>query len=174
MDVQFWIWVIVIVITLIARAKKKPQQPVGPSDRTGDTAPPPGKAITFEDLLREIQGEKMLSKPEPAPQKRKPYDFVDYDDDLEEEEKNLEDVTYQASKDEAVLKAYEAAKKEAFNRPSLELIDQPPGEKIRFDHFKEYDQKISSKSGLKFLKELKNPEGFRKAVILSEILNRKY
>lgn len=164
-----------IIITLIARAKKTPQQPTGSADRAEDSPrPAPGKAITFEDLLREIQQGKTLTQPEPIAPKSKPYDFVDYDDDLEEEEKSLEDVTYDAAKDDEVLKTYEAAKREAFNRPSLETIDQPRDGNVQFGHFREYDKKIREKPGLKFLKELKNPEGFRKAVILSEILNRKY
>ncbi len=175
MDFQFWIWVIVIIITLIARANKKSKQPAESAGRPdAPPRPAPGKAISFEDLLREIQEGKMLTKPEPTPQKKKPYDFVDYDDNLEEEERSLEDVTYDAAKDDAVLKTYEAAKREAFNRPSLETIDQPRDNKVQFGHFKEYDQKIKGRPGLKFLKELKNPEGFRKAIILSEILNRKY
>ena len=175
MDVQFWIWVIVIVITLIARANKKPRQSEGPTGAPGNPQRPgPGKAITFEDLLREIQEAKAPSRPQPVSPKQRPHELVDYDDELEEEEKSLEDVTYDASKDDAVFKAYEAAKREAFNRPSLETIDQPRERNIQFGHFKEYEGKVISNRGRRFLKELKNPEGFRKAVILSEILNRRY
>lgn len=178
MDIQFWIWLIVIVITLIAKAnKKKPEPPPyaddfpEPQPGRGDSRQP--KPITFEDLLREIQGEKTLSKPVVKTPDVAQYDVVDYDDDLKDEVEDLEDVRYDASKDDEVFKAYEAAKKEAFNRPSLEEV-APVGEVVRFDHFKEYDQQRKGKPSMGFLKELKDPGGFRKAFIMSEILRRKY
>lgn len=178
MDLQFWIWLIVIVITLIARAnKKKVEQPPVIGD---STEPIPGgpeskapKAITFEDLLREIQGEKALSKPVAKVPEAKKYDYVDYDDDIKDEEEDLEDVEYNARKDDETFKAYEAAKKEAFNRPSLEEIS-PVGQVVSFDHFKEYDQPKKGKPSLDFIKELRDPKGFRKAFIMSEIIRRKY
>lgn len=176
MDLQFWIWLIVIVITLIARAnKKKVEQP--PIDSTEPTPGAPEsrapKAITFEDLLREIQGEKALSKPVARVPEAKKYDYVDYDDDIKDEEEDLEDVEYNARKDDETFRTYEAAKKEAFNRPSLEEIP-PVGQAVSFDHFKEYDQPKKEKPSLDFIKELKDPKGFRKAFIMSEIIRRKY
>ncbi|MCB0490532.1 MAG: hypothetical protein R2820_14300 [Cyclobacteriaceae bacterium] len=178
MDIQFWIWIIVIVITLIARAnKKRPGQQSPPEDYSEPPQPQSTsrqpKAVTFEDLLREIQGQKTLSKPVPPPAPKKEYDFVDYDDDIKDEVEDLEDVDYNATRDDEVFKTYEAAKKQAFNRPSLEEVN-PVGEVVRFDHFKEYDTPRKKKPSLTFLKELKDPNGFKKAFIMSEIIRRKY
>lgn len=178
MDLQFWIWLVVIVITLIARANKKKGAPPPPGGdfRGPDRDLPEGggsKPMTFEELLREIQGEKVRTRPEPRVPEKKQPEYVDYDDDLVEEEQDLEDVEYDASKDDEVFKAYEAAKREAFNRPSLEEVS-PVGEVVRFDHFKEYDRPQKSRPSMSFLKDLKDPEGFRKAFIMSEILRRKY
>jgi len=179
MDLQFWIWVIVIVITLIARAnKKKPAEQPPPDDYPEPLPPtstsrPPPKAITFEDLLREIQGEKMASKPVMKTPEPKKYDFLDYDDDIKEEVEEFEDTNYETSREEDTVKIYEAAKREAFNRPSLEETSNL-GEVVKFDHFKEYTQRKRVRPSFNFLKEIKDPNGFRKAFIMSEILNRKY
>lgn len=178
MDIQFWIWLIVIIITLIARAnKKKPEQPpVSDDDKPYSpptTEPRQPKAITFEDLLREIQGEKAVSRPVAKAPEEKKYDFVDYDDELPDEAQEFEVEKYDTSKDDEAFKTYEEAKKLAFNRPSLEETSNI-GEVVRFDHFKEYDKKRKGKPSFDFLKELKDPKGFRKAFIMSEILNRKY
>lgn len=178
MDIQFWIWIIVIVITLIARANKKKPGQESPPDNYPEPPLPPStsrqpKAVTFEDLLREIQGQKTLAKHAPAPAPQKQYDFVDYDDDIKDEEEDLEDVDYDASRDDEVFKTYEAAKKQAFNRPSLEEV-APVGEVVRFDHFKEYNTPKKKRPSLGFLKELKDPQGFKKAFIMSEIIKRKY
>ena len=180
MDFQFWVWVIIIVITLIARANKKKQ--TGPQPNEEPTEPPSPtstskspKGMTFEDLLKEIQGEKMRSKPaQVAPEPKKKYDYVDYDDDITDEIEDLEDVEFDASKDDEIRKTYEAAKLEAFNRPSLEETSNL-GQVVRFDHFKEYARpRKRLRRGFGFLKDIKDPEGFRKAFIMSEILNRKY
>lgn len=183
MDFQFWIWLIVIVITLIARAnKKKPEQPPVPEDtddgtRRSQPSTQP-KAITFEDLLREIQGEKALSKPAPPPKpQEKEYDFVDYDDDIPDEIQDLEEeVKYDVSNDEKAFQAYEASKKEANAILAIEKAAKSAkvGKIERSEHFKEYDLNKKRKPSFDFLNELRDPQGFKKAFIMSEILNKKY
>lgn len=182
MDFQFWIWIIVVVITLIARANKKkagqapppediPDQPRRPQPST-QQKPSQQKPITFEDLLREIQGEKALSKPVASKPKEPEYDFVDYDDDIPDEIQDLEDVDYDHNRDEKAFQTYEAALKEAEKGPERkESADL--GAVMRSEHFKEYNIK-KKKASFNFLKELKDPQGFKKAFIMSEILNKKY
>jgi len=177
MDFQFWIWLVVIVITLIARAnKKKPGQSLPPENLPDPSRKSqqsqPQKSLTFEELLREIQGEKVLSKPASSQPKEKEYDYVDYDDDIPEEINDLEDVDFDITKDSRAFETYEAAKKEAFVRSTIEeSVDV--GRIVRSEHFKEYDLKKRSTT-FNFIKELKDPKGFKKAFIMSEILNTKY
>lgn len=180
MDFQFWIWLIVIVITLIARAnKKKPGQPPVPEDtddapRRSQPSPQP-KAITFEDLLREIQGEKALARPVPPPKpEKKEYEFVDYDDDIPDEIQEFEEeVKYDASNDEKAFQAYEASKKEANKALAIEKAANV-GQIERSEHFKGYGVNKKRKPSFDFLDELRDPNGFKKAFIMSEILNTKY
>lgn len=176
MDTQFWVWLIIVVITLLARGlskKKQGPQQQAPDEDYGEPSQPANKPISFEELLREIQASKAPAKREPEPAKpATPY--VDYDDNLGEEERDLEEVEYDYRKQDNIYQVYEDAKQQAFMRPSLETEDtQLAKTDIKFEHFKGYDQE-SKGTNFAFLAELRDPEGFKKAFIMSEILNRKY
>lgn len=184
MDFQFWIWLIAVVAMVLARALKKPakggstpeQQPRNDGDRDYDQSS--GKPMTFEELLREIQESKTPRQPATVKQKyqsplppKKSYD-VDYDDDLEEEEKGYE--TIPANNDNRSTEIYEKAKREAFSRPSLEETLKLEDTIVKFDHFKGYDEPSKKSVASDVLRDLKDPEGFKKAFIMSEILKRKF
>jgi len=183
MDIQFWIWLIIIVVTFVSRAMKKaktPEAPQQPRTNSDNEHSPDHKPMTFEELLREIQGSK--TPPQHAEVKRQPVDFrkpaplpksyeVDYDDEIEEEEKNYETIP---SSDDRSYEVYEQAKREAFKRPSLEDTLKLEDTVMKFGHFKEYDETLQRSLAREVLQDLKNPDGFRKAFIMSEILKRKF
>ncbi len=173
MDMQFWIWIIIIVITLIARAnKKKPQtfdqeRTQNPSAPAQDTKP-----VSFEDLLREIQAAK-APKPMVKPVPVAPVqDFEDYDDNLEEENKSLEK-PYDY-KNENTYETYENAKKAAFSRASLEETMRVEDTVIQFGKFGEYSKTETVSVASQYANELRNPQNFKRALILSEILNKRF
>jgi hypothetical protein len=179
MDTQFWVWLIIIVVTLLARGlKKKPPQegraPQSFDDSDESTSRPSSRPVSFEDLLREIQESKAptpVTTRAELPPVRKVSEYVDYDDDIPEEVQELETPDYR--KEDDIYKVYEDAKNQAFLRPSLEVETEIPRTKIEFEHFKEYDKEVRG-ARFDFLAELKDPDGFKKAFLLSEILNRKY
>jgi len=177
MDIQFWVWLIVIVITLIARAsKKKPQTNDSDQREFPDSQSQETKPVTFEDLLREIQAAK-APKTTPAlniPKQTVPrqYDVEDYDDNLEEETKSLEKTDYYA--DDKIYETYESAKKAAFSRASLEDTMKVEDTDVTFNQFKEYSKPESKGLAAQYAKELKNPQNFKRALILSEILNKRF
>src|SRR5688572_28692178 len=128
MEFKIIFWIIIGIIYLITRARKKAaQQPtIDPRnfDQSENPNRIPGKPVTFEDLLREIQSAKAPVEPKPEP---KPYyeapsypKYEDYDDNLEDEEKSLEEVNYDQRKTDNIYDVYEKAKQAAFQRPSLE------------------------------------------------------
>lgn len=178
MDIQFWVWLIVIVITLIARANKKkqpqsfdPEQREIPNTPTSDSKP-----VTFEDLLREIQASK-APKPKPvqvAPKQvpSRQYEVEDYDDNLGDENKSLERTDYYAN--DKFNETYENAKKAAFSRASLEETMKVEDTDVKFIQFKEYGKKEGQSIASQYAKELRNPQGMKKALILNEILNRRF
>lgn len=180
MDIQFWVWIIIIVIMLLVRANKKKPQPIDSDQR--DFSNPPAqdvKPISFEDLLREIQAGK-APKPQPKQtpvvavpkQVTRQYDYVDYDDNLGDENKSLERMDTYANDD--FNQNYENAKKAAFSRASLEETMKLDDTEVRFNQFKEYSKTESQSLASQYAKELQNPQSFKRALILSEILNKRF
>jgi hypothetical protein len=99
---------------------------------------------------------------------------VDYDDDLQSEEKDLETIRSDYRRDDAIYDVYEKAKREAFSRPSLEETAKLGDTIVRFDQFKGY-QKTEQKSLVsQYLNDFQDKEGFKKAFIMSEILKRRF
>ena len=182
MDFQFWVWLIIVAVTLISRALKKsaktPNTPTNQPHTTSDNEPD-HKPVSFEDLLREIQASKTPATPSDRQQRSKQiqpskpiksYD-VDYDDGLEDEEKDLEKIP---SDDTRSTEVYENAKREAFSRKSLEETLKLSDTEMKYSHFKGYDDTPKRDLGKEILQEFKDPEGFKKAFIMSEILKRKF
>jgi hypothetical protein len=171
---QFWLYVIIAVIYLLSRArKKKADESPGPIDANDErplSSPPPGdrpKQLTFEELLKEITE----SKQQP-PTREEPV--VDYDENLEEEEKDLEDVEYDYRKQNKTYEVYEEAKKQAFLRPSLEETMKVQDTVVSFSKFKEFESGSETNLASEYLKDFHDPDGFKKAVVMSEILKRKF
>jgi hypothetical protein len=178
-NIQFWIWLIVIVVTLIARARKKPSAP----ERRASSGPVPQreegpKPLSFEELLKEIRAAKTQTpKPvvdKPDRYKGRDYEVIDYDDPLPDEPKSLEKTDYTYPQPKKGTDIYEKAKQEAFFRPSLEETLKLQDTDMRFGQFKGYKQATRPDLAAEFAKEFRNPSGFRKAFIMSEILARRF
>jgi hypothetical protein len=173
-NLQFWLYIIIAIVYVISRAMKKsnaeseaeiPDQPAPTSRRSYESSPKqsnPTKSLTFEELLKEIT----VAKSQPA---TSPY--VDYDDDLDEEERSIEKASNYTDSDS--FRIFEQAKAEAFARPSLEELEVKHGE-IQFGKFKEFDSKQEAGILDEYISELRDPQGFKKAIVMSEILNRKH
>jgi hypothetical protein len=176
---QFWLYVIIGVIYFISRMRKKqagqageaPENRQGPArerERVRPANPDKGtgpKAFTFEELLKEITESKTPREPEPV---------VDYDDDLQDEIQDLEDVEYDYRRDDETFATYEEAKKQAFLRPSLEETMKVGDTVVNFGKFKEFEARVERNIAKEYLKELRNPSSVRKAVVMSEILRPKF
>lgn len=184
MDEKIIFYIILGIVYFIFNAlkKKKPENEPGPDHPQSRPQTNKPQPVSFEDLLREItegkQPEKFPESPvnqqkteyrQPLPKPQPAY--VDYDDDLEEEEKSLEKTSFD---DERSNKAYEEAKKLAFYRPSLEETMKLDQVNTTFGRFKEFEKKPDSGILYEYVKDLRDPKGFKKALILSEVLNRKH
>lgn len=173
-NIQFWLYVIIAVIALIAQMRKKRQQqteqekprparreaaPRTTVRRTVSTTSSPAKPVSFEDLLREIIEAK---EPQPVEEAKPAFGY----------EAEVEDYDYY--KEDETLKIYEKAKQEAFNRASLEETSSLDDTKVSYEHFRNYEISSPTSRAGAIANEIKRPEGLKKAVILSEILNRKH
>ncbi|MBX2962771.1 MAG: hypothetical protein KF687_09680 [Cyclobacteriaceae bacterium] len=189
-NLQFWLYVIIGVIYLISQVRKKAKsqapQPK-PSTRRPDpettmfkpqsqpqqqsTAPKP---ISFEDLLREItEGKTTSAEPVEQPYKTEP-EYVDYDDNLEDEEDTYQPVIPDYQKTDPIYKQYEQAKAYDYASNSLEESLKLEDVNMRFGRFTEFDAVKQRGMLEEYTQDLRNPDGFKKAIILSEILNRKH
>jgi hypothetical protein len=174
MDDKILFYIILgIIYFLFSRLKKKkPEETENDQPELPKQGPKP---LSFEDLLKEITEAKKSSAPQPVAEKveyEKPKPkYVDYDDEIEEEEKSLEKVTFDEDK---ITKTYEEAKRQAFNRPSLEETLKLENVKVEYSKFAQFDRKPKNALLLDYVKDLRDRKGFKKALVLSEILNRKH
>ncbi|MFM7328991.1 MAG: hypothetical protein ACKORJ_10765 [Bacteroidota bacterium] len=170
MDLKVIIWIIGLLIYFYAQSKKGKKQ--APEVEEPSSQPRPGKPITFEDLLREIQQSRQPD-PVPPPTTSRTPEVIDYEEEIPEEAEPIEVVpTYK--RQEEVTAVYEEAKRAAFQRASLEEtvklkeIPTQPGK------FKGYEQDSRPAFAASIAEDLRSPESVRKAFILSEVLNRRF
>jgi hypothetical protein len=187
MEFKILIYVIIGVIYLLTRVLKKSDKKPGETSKYNPTKPvekfdlptvkpsanTSTKQLTFEELLREIT-ESKTSTSSPKPSYGREPEVVDYDDNLGEEEQDLEDVDYSYKKKDNIYELYERAKREAFVRPSLEETMSVTDTVVKFGKFKEFEQESRRDLIAEYLADFKDPEGFKKAVVMSEILKRKF
>jgi hypothetical protein len=131
--------------------------------------------MSFEELLREITESKQPPKPviAKAPEPKQ-AEYVDYDHEIGEEEQDLEEVDYDYREKDTIYKTYEEAKKQAFLRPSLEETWPKEEESSKFGRFKVFEEEKRNNVLDDYLREFRDPDGLKKAVIMSEILKTKF
>ena len=180
MDFQFWLYIIIGLIYFLSRVLKKQEPQPKKEVQTRDAGPRQGSRpntekappLTFEELLREITEAKQSPKPvyQPEPEEK----VIDYDDELAEEAQDLEEVDYDYRKKDKLYEEYEEAKKTAFVRPSLEETMNLRNTDVQFGKFKAFEQSTQRNLLEEYTKDFHDPEGLKKAVVMSEILNRKF
>lgn len=174
-NIEFWIYIIFAVIYFVARAlrgkpKQKPvSRPKSPLDVSDDqpqsTAEQP---MSFEDLLEEITGRKSLEEepsqdPTRVEQEKKKSDSTSVE--VFEEGKS------RSFADDESRRIYE----ESIKRAEQTEISYEPDEK--FKSAKLFSQPGEEEVGNPLTEEIKamlQSEDAKKAIILQEILNRKY
>ncbi|MEJ7645354.1 MAG: hypothetical protein WKF87_12230 [Chryseolinea sp.] len=181
-DSKLWFYAVVggvYVLSLLLKKGKKTETPTVESRPTVEKRrnvvpeqvklPTPfvrqPKPVSFEDLMREI----VESKRPPSQDT-----VVDYDDEIGEEERDLEDVNYDHRKQSGMFKTYEDAKTQAFNRPSLEETMRIEDTVMTFGKFKEFDSGAANNVASEYLKLFTNQDELKKAVVMSEILKTKF
>lgn len=162
MDKELIIYIIFIVIAILTRVLKNkkgnaPAPPRKPQEEDGS----PKKSqrpLTFEELLREFTGEG--SAEEPVKESRTEYAPTEQ--------------PYSYEEDDEVRQAYERSISEAKKLKTLDeqvSLDEPL---TRLRPFDSYSTEEENNSADTILEALKDPDGARNAIILSEIINRKY
>lgn len=148
---------------LTRKRMPRPDMEAPPSGKSQETAP---RQLTFEELLREITQAKQQ---ETSAEK----DVLDYEEEIENEAQSQEELA-PAKEVVQFYETYEEAKRLAFERPSLEETLKLEDTKVTFGRFSEFNLAQSRNLLKEYTADLYDPEGLKKAVILSEVLNRKY
>ncbi len=177
-DLKYLIWGVVLIVYVIKQIMKltgvKPTQPEEPIEQTAHTArrqipktieyatepkpPRPTISSPLDELMKEM-GMELPNKPKEIAAKNiskyptsKQIEVVDYDDNIESELAQVERI-----KKENKLKA----ERQKISNPSL-----------ADEHFEPYSLAQNKESTL--IKKIRNPEDLRDALVIGEILNRKY
>ena len=168
-DIGNWIWLAIIIFGIISKFLKsgdkrperaEPQEPVA-----SDAA--------FEELLREMEKQKRLqSVPAPAKGTEPPKKTGTSG--------TLLDTVIPDYQDDDTVKSYNEGVKSAFNYKSLEdtvsleeslkLSDVKP----MYKKFEEYSAESEVSLAAQYADDLRHPQGLGKAIVLSEILNRRF
>lgn len=182
MDNQLWIYVIIGVIYLLTRLFKKPVEGAGEAQETQEpemrrtrTQPPPTEVprqLTFEELLREItegkQARPPQREPEPVYEQLEPYEK-----ELGDEARSLERVDFDEVEAATRWKPYEEIPV-VTERKSLEETMLLEDKKIEFGKFESFERKDQSRLLHNYIMLMRNPESLKQAIVMSEILKRKF
>lgn len=153
-DIQLVIYIVLIAFGIFSKFLKAKKKPVPKKGKPINSREPetPQKQLTFEELLREFTEEK---SPQPEP---------------------MEEVSYEADfdirDDDEIKRIYEKAKLDS-KKYEVEAShdDRHTG---NFQHFKGYSEEDTEEEASEYAKLLNDPDSARKAIIMSEIINRKY
>ena len=178
-DIQLWIYLVFGAIWLISRIFKKNNKDATPRKAPRQSQPQqsdrPNKPVSFEDLLKEFTEGKTDEEEEIVEEQPEPVEARQILQERRRQEVNTPDFSNEGNNrrfsDEESRRIYE------------ESIKRAEGSKLDFkrdEHFrlklKDRDEEEDDTSDLagEISGMLQNPEDARKAVILSEILTRKY
>lgn len=159
-DFQLIIYIVFLLLYFLTRGlssrKKKKQSRPG----QGKSQKPPK---SFEDLIKEITGEQ-------EPDIRKEIQ----EETVEKESKREYEFEEEYPSDDEIEDVYQESVKQAQDIKTIdEIIDlEEEAPKLKF---KEYDkEKEVNPFATEIVQLLKNPEGAKKAIVLKEILDRKF
>lgn len=183
-NIQFWIYVAFAALYFLSRAlKKKPDQkrpkrrPRSPletedSQKAGRTEKPK----TFEELLAEFTGESTQSKKEEDYTVEEPEPFADaFEKVASTGKKNID--TASNFEDEGTKRSFADEESKRIYDESVKRAEESALEFSRDEKFLKESERAVSK-GSAFAAEIKaslqNQDQAKKAIILSEIINRRY
>lgn len=181
MDKEIIFLIIIFLFSLISNLlnKKKKQQQRKKTGGYGSDEPsrPQKKPFSFEDILKEFETE-VLDKPQQQSTERMPYgeepqyrkralEESDSVRPLEEKERYMD----KAPTVEEKFGKYESFEGTSYETVSDDEIKMPEnlGVSKRDEHYE-----VESRQSNRFADMLKNSDGLKDAIVLNEILNRKY
>ncbi|MDA0194634.1 MAG: hypothetical protein O2887_03955 [Bacteroidetes bacterium] len=157
MDIENIFYVVLAVIYILSKVMKARKKPMLPDTVDEAESASERPKVTFEDLLKEFGNPEQPQKTEKIPEARQATEIINYDKIRPDNESRE---IFQKSIDEA-------AKYSGNNEEQ---------EGTRLKGFKPYQNDLDEDNEFveKIQEMLSSGEGGKKAVVLAEILNRKY
>ncbi len=156
-DIQIVLYILFLVIALISRVmKSRKQEAPKTASKSSPTQNKPAKSLTFEELLREFT-EQPQPEAKKAAQEVEVVDYEDFDYKDETEIQRIYEDSIKASKQ--------------FEQSTHSEDDRHTG---NFRHFEGYSEKDVEEEESEYALLLQDEESAKRAIILSEIINRKY
>ena len=166
MDGQIWFYIAAAVIYFLTRKKKKPEQPRSSQpDRQSSNQPEVKKPVSFEDLLKEITEQRGTTT---RSEESIPEESVSVRDEPRfKQEGQIREFADEESRD-----IYE----ESIRRAKEIDIPYEPDEHYKSKRlFKGNEEEVEASTIADEIREgLSSADSAKKAIIYSEILNRKY
>ena len=180
-DIQFWIYILFGLIYVITRAlrKKQPEEPTSPTEESGEGRPQRRQPKSFEELLREFT-EAGTVEEESVEEVRETRPVRAESPAYEARSRKASSGSDLAGEGETRHFADDESRK--IYEDSIRQAEASPISYERDEHFKISRGNLRSpRTGVstspvaKEVREiLSSPTSARKAIILAEILNRKY
>lgn len=178
-DLELYIYIALGAIYFLSRVFRK-KKPVSPPRKhhdsdSGDAYEQPSrkeKPVTFEDLLKEFTGQKEKHE-------------YEYEEDAEELEESYNEEKYLREEEDKLIDEYETDEEvkyksyeEIYNvKRDFKTLDEQvkleSTEKKRFDEYK-IEKSVNIHTAKRYRELLQNKDSIKDAIILKEILDRKY
>ena len=152
-DIQIVVYIILILFGIVSKVLKKKKEVPPKKARPAAGQAQQKTPMSFEELLKEFTEE-----PKRTPKSQEP-EIVDYEDFDYNDETEIQRIFEESV---AASKKYEE---------TAHGDDRHTG---NFTHFEGYSEEDTEEEESEYAKILQDDESAKKAIILSEILNRKY
>lgn len=183
----YLVFAVIYIISRILKAKPKnaepaprpSRQPAEPVFETNtDSAPAPRKTMSFEDILKEF--EKNISgipeeKPEPVMESRRQITFSEKEKPEVEEYETYEGTGYENTTYNRPAHEYEKYQTIAYEDTNFQhetSYDLDLEKRLEFLRNEKYT--IQNNRASELIRMLREPGGAKNAIVLGEIINRKY
>lgn len=174
-NIQFWIYIAFAVIYFISKSLKQSKKKEAEQQRnfspleTEEDAPKP---VSFEDLLEEITGRKTLNQPPSKPNWDKEQEVVANRGGSQDTRAFEREGSERKFSDEESKKVYEESIKLA---STYAKYDEPQVDSLaKWKKLAAVQNHNPTGIAAEIREMLADANGAKKAIILSEILNRKY
>lgn len=182
---SFWIYIIIAIVYAITRVFKKATEPgdVGapPPDREvrhDESGPAPSqrpRQLTFEELLREITEAKQPTPPKPAPRPvPAPEPYASYDAADKDEDESLEEVNYNYNKKNRKVPEQRETERVSLEELYLKKSAEGSHSVLETGKFEQFEEKKEPGLLENYLGDIKDAEGWKKAVVMNEILTPRF